>query len=101
MKKSKLFILSALCAVTFCMTAPAEEVRAFLVGVLRDTDASDKEAAVAEFPDEPENVRVVGDAEVAADLIFFDILCGYDDDDLRLVCQLHEHLELGIGLKAG
>ena len=37
---------------------------------------------------------------VIADFVFLDIDSGYDDDDLHLIAQLHEHLELAVRFEA-
>ncbi len=78
-----------------------EEQGAVLAFKMRDDDGSDEEAALAEFVHEAENVGVVGDAEVAPDLVVLNVHRGDDDDDLRLVAQLGEHAQLGIRLEAG
>ena len=78
-----------------------EGVRGGLSGVVRDDDRADVETAVAEGIDEAESVHVVGDAEVRAHLVLFDGDCGDDDDDLRLVTELEEHVDLAVRFEAG
>ena len=49
-----------------------------------------------EFVAQAQHVHVVGDAQVAAHLVLFDVNGGNDDDNLHLVAQMHEHLELAV-----
>ena len=70
-----------------------------LVGVVGDDYASHIEPPVRKGVDEPQNVHIVGDAQIVADLVFRDI--GADgNDDLRLIGKLHQHPQLTVGLKA-
>ena len=78
-----------------------EEERAVLALEMGDDDGADVEAALAELVHEAEDVGVVGDAEVAADLVVLDVDGGDHDHDLGLVAKLGEHAELGVGLEAG
>jgi hypothetical protein len=72
-----------------------------LSGELCDDDGADEEAAVPEFIHQTQDVRIVGDPEIAADFVLDDILCGNDDDDFRLILKLHQHAQLGIRFEAG
>ena len=56
-----------------------------LSGVAGDNNAADIQTLVAVFLDQTENICIVGDAKVVANLVFLNI-CGIDrDDDLGLV----------------
>ena len=70
-------------------------------GVHGDADTAHKQANALERVDEAEHVQIIGDAVITADLAADDVLRADDDDDLRLVFQLEQHLQLGIRLEAG
>ena len=70
-------------------------------GVHGDADTAHKQANALERVDEAEHVQIVGDAVITANLAADDVLRADDDDDLRLVFQLEQHLQLGIRLEAG
>ena len=85
----------------------AHAVEALVVGggaglsaVVGDDDARNHEAALHEGLAQAQHVLVVGDAEVAAFLVFLNINSADDDDDFGIVLQLGEHLELAVGLKS-
>ena len=71
-----------------------------LVRVLRQRDAADVQAEAAENVDQADHVGVVGDAEVAAALVLFDVVRVDRDHDLGLVLELEQHLDLVVRLKA-
>ena len=54
----------------------------------------------AEGVDQAQHVRVVGDAKVPPDLVFLNVAGVDDDDDLRLVLHLLQHLHLAVRQKA-
>ena len=81
--------------------ALAEVICSGLPGIFGDHDAADIEAAVLEGFLQTESVIVVGDAEIAANLVLFDGICTDDNNDFRLVLQLLQHLELDVRGKAG
>ena len=70
-------------------------------GVHGDADTAHKQANALERVDEAEHVQIIGDAVITANLAADDVLRADDDDDLRLVFQLEQHLQLGIRLEAG
>ena len=70
-----------------------------LVGVVGDDYASHIEPPVRKGVDEPQNVHIVGDAQIVADLVFRDIGGADGNDDLRLIGKLHQHPQLTVGLK--
>ena len=71
-----------------------------LTAEVGDDNAVDAEAAVHEFVPETEDIHVVGDAEIRPDLVLLDVHGADDDDDLRVILHLHEHLELTVRLEA-
>ena len=85
----------------------AHRLQAFPVGhgaglaaEMGDDDAVHAEPAVHELVAETEDVHVVGDPEVRPDLVLLDVHGADDDDDLRVILHLHEHLELAVRLEA-
>ena len=83
------------------LEALAVGVGAALAVVVGDDDAVDAEVAGDEFVAEAEDVYVVGDAEVVADLVFLDVHRTDDDDDLEVVLQCVEHFEFAVRLEPG
>ena len=78
----------------------AELVGGVLAVVVGDDDASHHEVAAHEFVAQPQHVFVVGDAEVGANFVLFDVFGTDNDDNLDTLAQLGEHSELGVGLEA-
>ena len=85
----------------------AERLQLFLVGdggglacEAGQDDASDHQAVCPEFICETEQVHVVGDAEIAADLVLLDIARVNGDNNFTLIPQLAQHPDLGVRLKA-
>ena len=70
-----------------------------LTVVVRDDDTGNEETAVGELIAQTQNVHIVGDAEVVADFVRVDVEGTDDDDDLGIVTQLHQHVQLTIGLE--
>ena len=83
------------------LEALAEVIRSRLSGILGDHDAADIEAAVLKGFFQTESVIVVGDAEIAANLVLLDGICTDDNDDFRLVLELLQHLKLDVRGEAG
>jgi len=71
-----------------------------LLGILRDDHIGDQQAAVAEGVDQAGDILVIGDAEIAADLGFFDIIRIDGNDDLGHVLELLEHADFAVRLEA-
>ena len=67
---------------------------------VRDYHAVDAEAAGHEFVPEAEDIDIVGDAEVAADLVLLDVHGADDDDDFRIILHFHQHFQLAVRLEA-
>ena len=78
-----------------------ESVGGALTGVLRHHDAADVQPERAEGVHQAQAVVVVADAEVAAQLVLFNVVRADRDHDLHIVAQLLEHTDLAVGLKAG
>ena len=78
-----------------------EELGGMLLAIVRNDNASDVKTDATEFVDQTECVQVVGDTEVAALFILFDIVRRNGDDDLRAVTKLIEHFDLTVGKKTG
>ena len=66
-----------------------------------DDHAVHAEAAGHELVPQAQHVHVVGDAQVAADLVLLDVHGADHDDDFKIVLQLVEHLELAVRLEPG
>ena len=66
---------------------------------LRQHNASDVQAVLAEGVDQTEHIHIVGDAQIAADLLLDDVVCIDCDDNLRLILQLTKHPDLTVRLK--
>ena len=71
-----------------------------LVLVARNDDASRGKAHVRENIEQAQHVFVVGDAQIAAHLVFLDVVRVDCDDDFHVVGELLEHANFAVGLKA-
>ncbi len=78
-----------------------ERICGRLTLVLGQHNAADIESDLGEHVEKAHNIDIIGDTEVAAYLVFFDVARVYHDDDLGIVLELEEHLELAVGLEAG
>ena len=78
-----------------------ECVRRALAAVLCEHNAAHIKADGAECVDQAQNVLVIGDSEVAAHLVFFNVRRIDDDHDLRLFLELEQHFDLAVRCKAG
>ena len=79
----------------------AEGVGGGLSGVLGDHHAAHQQALPPEGVDEPQHVHVVGDAQIAPDLVLLDVAGADGDDHLHRVPQLLEHTDLAVRLEPG
>ena len=79
----------------------AEQVGGRLAGVVRDDDAAYEKAHAAEDVHEAQGVFVIRDAEVAADLVFLDVVRVDGDDDFDVVDEASKHADFGVGLEPG
>ena len=73
--------------------------RAGLSVVMRDHHPADQKAAGDEDVAQPQYVLVIGDAQVAPNLVLLNIHGTDNDDDLRIVLQLREHPQLAVRLE--
>ena len=78
-----------------------EGIGIFLPAVLRDADTADIQAAAAELIHQTQHIRIVGDPQIPPHLVLVDVHGTDNDDDLRLVGQLHQHPQLAVRLKTG
>ena len=78
-----------------------EQVGGGLAGIAGDHHAAHQQATATEDVDEPQHVAVIGDAQVAPDLVLLDVPGVDGDDDLRLVLQLLQHTDLAVRLEPG
>ena len=69
--------------------------------VMGDDDAADKQPDAAEGVDQTQRIEIIGDAEVAAPFVLFDVVRRYDDDDFGTVAQLIQHFDFAVRLEAG
>ena len=83
------------------LQAALEGVRRGLGGVLGDGHAAHKQTLAPEGIDEPQHVLIVGDAQVAPDLVLLDVGGVDGHHDLHAVLQLLQHAQLAVRLKAG
>lgn len=58
-----------------------ELLRRRLRAVMGDDNAADEQSDAAESVDQTQRVEIVGDTEIAAPLVLFDVVCRYDDDN--------------------
>ncbi len=75
-----------------------EDARLFAIA--RQHNASHVQPEAAERVDQAKHVQVIGDAEVAAHLVFLDVRGVDGNDDFRLVLELEQHADFGIRGKA-
>ena len=80
---------------------PLEGVGGRLPVVLGDDQAAHADAAVGEGVHQPQDLLVVSDADVLADLVLDDVLGVDDDDGLRLTAELHQHADLAVRHEPG
>ena len=63
-------------------------------------DAADIKSKAAKDVDQAQHVHVVGDAQVAANLVLLDVGGVDGDDDLNLLLELQQHPQLAVRLKS-
>ena len=76
-------------------------VGARLAVVMGYYNRADQQAAFFELFPQPEDIYVVGDAQVAADFVLLYVRRAYDDHYFRLGRELHKHAQLIVGAEAG
>ena len=77
----------------------AERIGSSLAAVLRDDHRAYVKAHAAQDIHQTQNVLIVGNTQVAAYLILFDIVSVDSEDDLNIVLHGFEHRDLCIGLE--
>ena len=66
-----------------------------------DDDTRDVDVAVAEVVDEPQRVVVVGDAEIRADFLAFDVARMDADDDVRIGGKILQKAHFDVWIETG
>ena len=79
----------------------AEGLGGGLALVLRDDHSRDVQAHAAHLVHQAQHVHVVGDAQIRAQLAVADVGGVDAENDLRLVAELLQQADLGVGHKAG
>ena len=77
-----------------------EQVGRLLAGILGDHHAAHIQVHAPEGVDQAQHIAVVGDAQVAPDLVLLNVGGIDDQNDLRLVLHLGQHADLAVRLKA-
>ena len=78
-----------------------EQNRVVLVVPAGHDHAAHIQADAAEGVDQPQHVRVIGDAQIAPHFAFFDVVGVDGDDQLGLILQIQQHPHLAVRQKAG
>ena len=78
-----------------------KDISGSLSVILCDNNAADKKTYASEKTDKADNLLVVGDVKVTAELLLLDCLCAYGDNNFRLILKLKEHFQFTVGLEAG
>ena len=79
----------------------AEFIGRALARILGDHDAGDEKASGLQGVLEAQDIYVIGDAQVAADLVLFNGRSVNDDHDLGLILELLQHLQLVVRRESG
>ena len=77
-----------------------KDICGWLPGVASDDHAAYVQALVTVFLDETQNVGIVSDAKVVANLVFFNVSRVDGDDDFGLIGQLQKHFQLTVWCEA-
>lgn len=72
-----------------------------MIGIFTNDHAFDKHSDRAKRIDEAQNIKIVGDTNIAAHLVLFDIVGTDGNDDLCAVAKREQHFDLRVGRKAG
>ena len=81
--------------------AVAESLGALLPLEVRNDNRTNLQTAAFELVAQTEYIHVVGDADIAAHFVFFDVHRTDDNHNLSIIAQLHQHLQLAVGVKTG
>ena len=76
-------------------------IRRRLFGVMGDDDAADVNADRSKGVDQAEGIHVVGDAEVAPDLVLFNGDCRHHHNDLGIFLHAEKHFDFGVRAESG
>ena len=77
------------------------DVGASLPVVVGDDDGAHLHIPLEKLLAQAQHIHIVGDTQVAADLVLLDIHCAHDYHHLEVVLELHQHLELDVRLESG
>ena len=77
-----------------------EQESRLLTGKLSDRHTADIKSLIPICLDQTENIGVIGDSKIPADLILLDIFRADYDDDLGLIAQFLEQAEFAVGSKS-
>ena len=83
------------------LQADLEGVGSGLAGIAGDDHAAHVQPAAPELVNEAEHIAVVGDAQVAPDLVLFNVAGVDGNNDFRFIPQLLQHAQLAVRFKAG
>ena len=72
-----------------------------LSGELSDYDTAHIEAFSPEFINQAEYIAVVGDSKIPAHFVLLDSVRADGDDNLSLICKLHQHTQFAVRSEAG
>ena len=78
-----------------------EPVRGGLGRIVGYDHAGNEKPVGSESVDKSERVHIIGDTEIASDLVLFDRRRRNDDNDLGAVAKTDEHSDLAVRLKTG
>ena len=79
-------VLEHLCAVLSCIMRNADTSH---VQILRLKDAL-----------QTQQIRIISDTQISTNFIFLNIFCADHNNDLHLICKLHQHTKFTIRLKS-
>ena len=77
-----------------------EHLRAVLAREMGDAHASHIQVLGLKNTFQPQQIGIIGNAQIAPHLILLDVLRADDDHNLHLIGQLHQHAQLAVRLKA-
>ena len=75
--------------------------RACLSTELRQHNAAYIQPIATERINQPQHIRIIGNAKVSSDLVLLNITCTDNKHNFRLVLQLHQHIDFAVRFKAG
>ena len=69
--------------------------------VVSDNHCTREQTYLVELRTKSQHVLIIGDAQIAAHLVFFNVACTDNLYDFRIIGQLHQHAQFAVGMKAG